>query len=75
MIYEGLMFGALFELGVGSSCVHIAQVIRPVVQLTFTFVQLYFIFLNSKVCILFVFSERECQLLDLTSFQRVCPSV
>ena len=49
MIHEGLRFGMLFEMDIGAGCVEIAEAIRPVVQLVFTFIQLYFIFLNSKV--------------------------
>ena len=48
-IHEGLMFGQQFETELVWKCINIAMVIRPVAQLTFTFIQLYFIFLNSKV--------------------------
>lgn len=51
MIHEGLMFGQVFETKLVAECIDITQVIRPVVQLAFTFIQLYFIFLNSKMCI------------------------
>ncbi len=49
MIHEGLKFGQLFEFHFVPDCVPIAALLRPAVELTFTFVQLYFIFLNSKV--------------------------
>ncbi|KAG1689326.1 Proton channel OtopLc [Nymphon striatum] len=51
MIYSGLEFGQYFELASDSNCYTIMQALTPCAQMTFTFVQLYFIFFNSKLCI------------------------
>ncbi|BFZ11159.1 hypothetical protein BsWGS_14198 [Bradybaena similaris] len=49
MIHSGLNFGAY--VSVSSSCTEPIQAIKPVIHLIFTFFQLYFIFMNSKMCI------------------------
>ena len=49
MIHEGLMFGEIFEYEPVTSCVSMMSLIKPVLHLVFIFIQLYFIFLNSKV--------------------------
>lgn len=49
MIHSGLQFGDYFEVEVLDPCRHAVFAIRPIVHLMFTFVQLYFVFLNSKV--------------------------
>ncbi|XP_064609588.1 proton channel OtopLc-like [Liolophura sinensis] len=51
MIHSGLQFGDYFEVEVIDPCRHAVFAIRPIVHLMFTFVQLYFVFLNSKMCI------------------------
>uniref|UniRef100_T1INK4 Otopetrin-2 n=1 Tax=Strigamia maritima TaxID=126957 RepID=T1INK4_STRMM len=51
MIYSGLEFGQFFELDPNSACYSILVAITPCTQMAFTFIQLYFIFLNSKMCI------------------------
>ncbi|WAQ99442.1 OTOP-like protein [Mya arenaria] len=48
MIKSGLHFGEYFEMT--SSCSHVLHGIRPILHLCFTFTQLYFVFLNSKMC-------------------------
>lgn len=52
MIKSGLHFGEYFEMTSSESCGHILYGIRPILHLCFTFIQLYFVFLNSKVCVL-----------------------
>ncbi|XP_064608245.1 proton channel OtopLc-like isoform X2 [Liolophura sinensis] len=47
MIHNGLQFGEYFD-NVCESGVYAA---RPILHLMFTFVQLYFVFMNSKMCI------------------------
>ncbi|CAH1777255.1 unnamed protein product [Owenia fusiformis] len=51
MIHDGLWFGQFFEHGFHSECNELILGIRPILHLVFTFIQLYFIFLNSKMCI------------------------
>ncbi|XP_052828448.1 proton channel OtopLc isoform X4 [Octopus bimaculoides] len=51
MIKSGLQFGEFFELDLRSPCINVLQRLLPIVHLTFTFAQLYFVFLNSKMCI------------------------
>lgn len=52
MIKSGLHFGEYFEMTSSESCGHILYGIRPILHLCFTFIQLYFVFLNSKVRVL-----------------------
>ncbi|XP_071453042.1 proton channel OtopLc-like isoform X2 [Hetaerina americana] len=49
MIYNGLEFGAFFELPVESPCYQILRGVNPVLQMVFTFMQMYFIFMNSRL--------------------------
>ena len=50
MIHSGLNFAYFFQVRDGNEiCHHPIQAIKPFMHLTFTFIQLYFIFLNSKV--------------------------
>ncbi|XP_061185369.1 proton channel OtopLc-like [Saccostrea echinata] len=54
MIQSGLHFGELFDTHPDPPsypCENIAEGARPILHLIFTFVQLYFVFLNSKMCI------------------------
>ncbi|CAG5127211.1 unnamed protein product, partial [Candidula unifasciata] len=50
MIHSGLNFGTYFSSS-GTKCNEPLQAIKPVIHLVFTFFQLYFIFMNSKMCI------------------------
>ncbi|XP_012937048.1 proton channel OtopLc [Aplysia californica] len=50
MIHSGLHFGTFFSVS-DSSCNDGLQAAKPMLHLAFTFFQLYFIFMNSKVCI------------------------
>lgn len=49
MIYNGLEFGAFFEIPFTSQCYMILRGVNPVLQMVFTFMQMYFIFMNSRV--------------------------
>lgn len=50
MIYTGLEFGTFFETPVSSiSCYNVLRGVNPVLQMVFTFMQMYFIFMNSRV--------------------------
>ncbi|BFZ21294.1 hypothetical protein BsWGS_24333 [Bradybaena similaris] len=50
MIHSGLNFGTYFSSS-GTKCNEPLQAIKPMIHLMFTFFQLYFIFMNSKMCI------------------------
>ncbi|CAB4062678.1 Proton channel OtopLc [Lepeophtheirus salmonis] len=51
MIYSGIEIGMVFELNMAnvSKCKNIFSIIRPILQMIFVFVQMYFIFLNQKM--------------------------
>ncbi|XP_012232098.1 proton channel OtopLc isoform X6 [Linepithema humile] len=49
MVYNGLEFGAFFEIPPTSPCYQILQGVNPVLQMIFTFMQMYFIFMNSRL--------------------------
>ena len=51
MIYTGIEIGMFFELNMdkNTDCSNLFSVIRPILQMTFVFVQMYFIFLNQKM--------------------------
>ncbi|KAL0268551.1 UNVERIFIED_CONTAM: hypothetical protein PYX00_010452 [Menopon gallinae] len=49
MIYNGLEFGAFFEVPFSSPCYQILRGVNPLLQLIFTFMQMYFIFMNSRL--------------------------
>lgn len=49
MIYNGLEFGVFFEIPLNSPCYMILRGINPLLQMIFTFMQMYFIFMNSRV--------------------------
>ncbi|KAK3800912.1 hypothetical protein RRG08_060259 [Elysia crispata] len=52
MIHSTLMFGYFFEIHQsGEKCSDILQAIKPFTHLIFTFVQMYFVFMNSKMCV------------------------
>ncbi|XP_053399314.1 proton channel OtopLc-like [Mercenaria mercenaria] len=51
MIKSGLHFGEYFEMTTSPNCAHVLFGIRPILHLCFTFIQLYFVFLNSKMMI------------------------
>ena len=49
MIKSGLHFGESFEMAVVPECNNVLHAIRPMIQILFTFTQLYFVFFSSKV--------------------------
>lgn len=51
MIYSGIEIGMFFELNMdgSSDCKNLFSIIRPILQMSFVFVQMYFIFLNQKM--------------------------
>jgi len=51
MIYSGIEIGMFFELTMdkNSNCSNLFSVIRPILQMIFVFVQMYFVFLNQKM--------------------------
>ncbi|GFS20326.1 otopetrin-2-like [Elysia marginata] len=50
MIHSGLNFGSFVSVS-GEHCSEPIQWVKPLIHLMFTFFQLYFIFMNSKMCI------------------------
>ncbi|KAL1505390.1 hypothetical protein ABEB36_004967 [Hypothenemus hampei] len=49
MIYNGLEFGVFFEIPFTSPCYMILRGVNPLLQMIFTFMQMYFIFMNSRL--------------------------
>jgi hypothetical protein len=49
LIYIGLEFGQFFEIPNTSPCFEILRGVNPLLQAIFTFMQMYFIFMNSRV--------------------------
>lgn len=49
MIYSGLEFAQYFEESSNPKCHNVMMAITPAARMFFTFFQMYFIFLNSKV--------------------------
>ncbi|CAG7825539.1 unnamed protein product [Allacma fusca] len=49
MIYIGLELGSFFEIPLNSPCHNILRGVNPLLQLIFTFMQMYFIFINSRL--------------------------
>lgn len=49
MIYIGLEIGSFFEVPFLSPCHEILRGVNPLLQMIFTFMQMYFIFMNSRV--------------------------
>ncbi|XP_034947235.1 proton channel OtopLc isoform X2 [Chelonus insularis] len=49
MVYNGLEFGAFFEIPPTSPCFQILHGVNPILQMVFTFMQMYFIFMNSRL--------------------------
>lgn len=48
MIYSGLEFGQYFELDPDTKCHNYMIALTPAVRMLFTFMQMYFIFLNNQ---------------------------
>ncbi|XP_018025126.1 uncharacterized protein LOC108680745 isoform X2 [Hyalella azteca] len=51
MIYSGLEVGQYFDLKATAECADLLMVVSPLSRMLFTFIQMYFIFLNSRVAI------------------------
>lgn len=49
MIYTGLELGSFFEIPFTSPCHQILRGVNPLLQMIFTFMQMYFIFMNARV--------------------------
>jgi hypothetical protein len=49
MIYTGLEIGSFFEIPFDSPCHQILRGVNPLLQMIFTFMQMYFVFMNSRV--------------------------
>ncbi|OQR78537.1 otopetrin-2-like [Tropilaelaps mercedesae] len=49
MVYNGLEFGSYFEIPTSSRCYSPLLAVNPVLQMAFTFAQMYFIFMNARV--------------------------
>ncbi|KAA0203436.1 hypothetical protein HAZT_HAZT004219, partial [Hyalella azteca] len=49
MIYNGLEFGVFLEIPLSSPCHMILRGVNPIAQLVFTFMQMYFIFMNARL--------------------------
>ncbi|XP_022236618.1 otopetrin-1-like [Limulus polyphemus] len=49
MVYNGLEFGQFFEIPHTSPCYSILLGINPILQMFFTFAQMYFIFVNARL--------------------------
>ncbi|XP_067134851.1 proton channel OtopLc-like [Centruroides vittatus] len=49
MVYNGLEFGSFFEIPSSSACYSVIVGVNPILQMVFTFVQMYFIFVNSRL--------------------------
>lgn len=49
MVYNGLEFGSFFEVPPTSLCYNVFLGLNPILQMIFTFAQMYFIFVNARV--------------------------
>lgn len=49
MIYNGLELGKFLEVPFTSPCFLVLQGVNPLLQMIFTFMQMYFIFMNARV--------------------------
>ena len=58
MVYIGLEFGSWFEVPWDSPCYQAVRGVNPVLQLIFTFSQMYFVFMNSRVILNFSTSHQ-----------------
>ena len=53
MVYNGMELGSFFEIPWNSPCYQVLRGINPILQMIFTFSQLYFVFMNARVRRLF----------------------
>lgn len=68
MIYVGLELGSFFEIPFDSPCHQILRGINPGLQMIFTFMQMYFIFMNARVRITVIFVKRNQNLTNSLHF-------
>lgn len=61
MIYVGLELGSFFEIPFDSPCHQILRGVNPLLQMIFTFMQMYFIFMNARVNINCSYNSFQCQ--------------
>lgn len=55
MIYSGLEFGQYFELERDTKCHNVMLALTPATRMAFIFIQMYFIFLNNEVIIIYYY--------------------
>lgn len=65
MIYSGLEFGQYFELEADTKCHNYMVAVTPCVRMIFTFMQMYFIFLNSRMAVSKVSLAKQFGLMHL----------
>ena len=64
MIYAGMELGTFFEIPWNSPCYQVLRGINPILQMIFTFSQMYFVFMNARVsnsndpCIVFMYRNQ-----------------
>ena len=49
MVYNGMELGSFFEIPWNSPCYQVLRGINPILQMIFSFSQLYFVFMNARV--------------------------
>lgn len=59
MIYNGLELGTFFEIPWNSPCYQVLRGINPILQMIFTFSQMYFVFMNARVGYLILYIIQE----------------
>lgn len=68
MIYSGLEFGQYFELERNTKCHNVLLALTPATRMAFTFIQMYFIFLNDEVSDYFSYGFKLSPQATLTEF-------
>ena len=66
MIYNGMELGTFFEIPWTSPCYQVLRGINPILQMVFTFSQMYFVFMNARVRIDFLYVAPHCSVIELT---------
>ena len=65
MIYNGMELGSFFEIPWNSPCYQVLRGINPILQMIFTFSQMYFLFMNARVMNIL---NAKCKLLNFINF-------
>ena len=63
MIYNGLELGSFFEIPWTSPCYQVLRGINPILQMVFTFSQMYFVFMNARVSDIWIcqnWNKKQC---------------